>query len=260
MVHVEHGGLAAFEQHGLALVERLVEHQGGVGNVRLQAFAELEQLVGGLVHVDRATVVQLDEHLVLLMQAGLDLVMQMLRVEQVVHADAHAVDLVGVCRADATAGGADLVLAEEAFGHLVEHAVIRGDDVRAFAHQQSGAVHATAFKAVDLLEQHFRIDDDAVADDRGGVGADDAGRQQMQRIRFVADHHSMASVIAAVEAGHVVDLRADQIRCLAFALVSPLGTDQNNSRHVVAPPCVRDSALSLAPKALQRLLFTLYRV
>ena len=48
----------------------------------------------------------------------------------------------------------------------------------------------------------------------GGVGADDAGRQQVQCVRFVADDHSMASVIAAVETGDVVDLRADQIRCL----------------------------------------------
>ena len=146
------------------------------------------------------------------------------------------------------AGGADLMLAEEAFGHLVERAMVRRDHVRGFAHQQSGAVHATAFKTVDLLEQHFGIDDDAVADHGGHVRADDAGGQQVQRIRFVADHHGMARVVAAVETGDVVDLRADQISCLAFALVSPLGTDQNNSRHVVAPPCVRDSALSLALK------------
>ena len=186
--------------------------------------------------------------------------MQMFGVEQVVHADAHAINLVGICGADATAGGADLMLAEEAFGHLVQHAMVRSDDMRAFAHQQPGAVHATALQTIDFFEQHFRIHDHAIADDRGRGRADDAGRQQVQRIRFVADHHGMARVVAAVEAGDVVDLRADQICCLAFALVSPLGTDQNNSRHVVAPPCVRNSALSLAPKALQRLLFTLYRV
>ncbi len=110
------------------------------------------------------------------------------------------------------------------------------------AHQQSGAVHAAAFQAVNLLEQHFRINDDAVADNRGRVRADDAGRQQVQRIRFVADHHGVARIVAAVEAGNIVDLRADQIGSLALAFVSPLGTDQNNSRHVVAPPRVCDFA------------------
>ena len=123
-----------------------------------------------------------------------------------------------------------------------------------------GAIDAAGFQAVNLLEEHFRIHDHAVADHRGGVGADDTGRQQVQGIRLIADHHSMARVVAAVEAGDVIDLGADQIRSLAFTLVAPLSTDKNNSRHVVAPPCVRDSALSLAPKALQRLLFTLYRV
>ena len=66
VVHVKHGGLSAFEQYGLAFVKRLVENQAGVGHVRLEAFAELQQLLGGLVHVDRTTVVELDQHLVLL--------------------------------------------------------------------------------------------------------------------------------------------------------------------------------------------------
>ena len=66
VVHVKHGGLSAFEQYGLAFVKRLVENQAGVGHVRLEAFAELQQLLGGLVHVNRTTVVELDQHLVLL--------------------------------------------------------------------------------------------------------------------------------------------------------------------------------------------------
>ena len=40
----------------------------------------------------------------------------------------------------------------------------------------------------------------------------------MQRIRFVADHHGMARIVAAVEAGNIVDLRA--IRSVALPLPS----------------------------------------
>ena len=76
MIHVEHSGLAAFEQHGLAFVKCLIEHQRGVGHVRLQTFAELEQLIRGFVHINRTTIVQLHQHLVLLMQACLNLVVQ----------------------------------------------------------------------------------------------------------------------------------------------------------------------------------------
>ncbi len=238
VVHVKHGGLTAFEQHGLAFVERLVEHQRRVGDVRLQSLTELEQLVGGRVHIDRTTVVQLHQHLVLLVQARLDLVVQVVGIEQVMHADAHTVNLVGVCRSDATAGGADLVLAKEALGHLVEHAVVRRDDMRAFAHQQTGAIHATALQTVDLLEQHFRIDDDAVADDRRHIRADDAGWQQVQRIRFIADHHGVPRVVAAVETCDIVDLRTNKIGSLTLAFIAPLGANQHDSRHN-APPRLR---------------------
>ena len=149
------------------------------------------------------------------------------------HADADAIDLIRVGRADAAAGGADLVLAEEAFGHLVEGAVVGGNDVRGLAHQQVRAVDAAGFQAVDLLEEHLRIHDHAVADHRGEVRVDDAGGQQMQGVRLVADHHAMARVVAAVEARDV----------------APLSTDKNNSRHNT-PPHSHDSAGNRLPYTL----------
>ena len=256
MVHVKHGGLSAFEQYGLAFVKRLVENQAGVGHVRLEAFAELQQLLGGLVHVDRTTVVELDQHLVLLVQAGLHLVVQMVGVEQVMHADADTVDLVRVGWADATAGGADLVLAKEAFSHLVECAVVGRDDVCGLAHLEVGAIDAAGFQAVDLLEEHFRVHDHAVADHRGQVRVDDAGGQQVQGVRLIADHHAMARVVAAVEARDVIDLGADQIGSLAFTLVAPLSTNKNNSRHD-APPHSHDSAGNRLPYTLYPAKFRL---
>ena len=183
------------------------------------------------------------------MQAGLHLVVQVVGVEQVMHADADAIDLIRVGRADATAGGADLVLAEEAFGHLVEGAVVGGDDVRGLAHQQVGAVDAAGFQAVDLLEEHLRVHDHAVADHRGEVRVDDAGGQQVQGVRLVADHHAMARVVAAVEACDIIDLGTDQIGRLAFTLIAPLGTNKNNSRHD-APPHSHDSAGNRLPYTL----------
>ena len=235
VIHIEHGGLSAFKQYGLAFVKRLVENQAGVGHVRLEAFAELQQLLGGLVHVDRTTVVELDQHLVLLVQTGLHLVVQMVGVEQVMHADADTVDLVRVGWADATAGGADLVLAKEAFSHLVEGAMVGRDDVCGLAHLEVGAIDAAGFQAVNLLEEHFRVHDHAVADHRGQVRVDNTGGQQVQGVRLIADHHAMARVVAAVEARDVIDLGADQIGSLAFTLVAPLSTNKNNSRHNTPP-------------------------
>ena len=73
-------------------------------------------------------------------------------------------------------------------------------DVCGLAHLEVGAIDAAGFQAVDLLEEHFRVHDHAVADHRGEVRVDDAGGQQMQGVRLVADHHAMARVVAAVEA------------------------------------------------------------
>ncbi len=156
----------------------------------------------------------------------------MLLVEQVVHTDAHAVDLVGVGRADATAGGADLLLASEAFGDFVDRAVVRRNDVRGFAHEQARAIDAAAFEPIDLLEQHFGVHHNAIADDRRGARADDAGRLQVQRIRFVAHDHGVSCIVAAVEPGNVIHLGADQISGFAFAFVAPLGAQVQRIRFV----------------------------
>ena len=178
----------------------------------------------------------------------------MLLVEQVVHADAHAVDLVGVGRADAAAGRADLLLAGEPFGDLVDRAVVRRDDVRGFAHEQARAIDATAFEPVDLLKQHFGVHHNAVADDRRGPRADDAGRQQVQRIRFVAHDHGVSCIVAAVEPGNVIHLGADQISGFAFAFVAPLGADQYDSRHVCSSgsPYSRRGKVTPRPARLAR--------
>ena len=43
----------------------------------------------------------------------------------------------------------------------------------------------------------------------------------MQRIRFVADHHGMARIVAAVEAGNIVDLIAVSLPAPYLEYVSP---------------------------------------
>ena len=101
VVDVEQGRLAGLEEHGLALVEGLLEHQGGVGDHGTQPLGIPEQLVHHLVDLDGTPVVDLGEDLVLERQRRLDLLAQDLLVEEVLDADAVARHLVGVGRADA---------------------------------------------------------------------------------------------------------------------------------------------------------------
>ena len=231
MVDIQHRRLAALEQHGLAGVERLVEQQAGVGDHRAQALGVAEQVVDDLVDRDRAAVVDLHQQVVLLVQRTLDLLAQDVLVEQVLDADADAVDLVGVRRADAATGRADLALAEKALGDLVERAVVLRDDVGVRAHEQLRDVDAALDERVELVEQHLDVDDDAVGDDRDDAVGQNAGRQQVQRVLLVADDDRVAGVVAAVELDDVVDAAAEQVGGLALALVAPLGADDHDCWH-----------------------------
>ena len=211
------------------------ELERGVAHHRLQPFGVLEQLAHDLVDLDGPTVVDLDQHLVLEVERGLHLLAQDALVVEVLYPDADAVHLVGVGGADAAARGADAALAEKPLGHLVEGAVVAGDDVGVRADDQLAGVDTAGFEAVDLLEQHPEVDDDPVADDRRAVRAQDAGRQQVQRVLLalavLLDDDGVAGVVATVELHDVVDTAAEQVGGLALALVAPLRSDEHDCRH-----------------------------
>ena len=194
-----------------------------------------EQLLDGLVDRGGAAVVDLGEDLALELECPFDLLGQDLLVEEVLDPDADPVHLVGVRRADAAAGGADLAAAEEPLGDLVEGAVVVGDDVRVGADLEPAGVGAALLEPVDLVEEHLEVDDDAVADDRRAARREDAARQQVERIFLVADHHRVAGVVAAVELDDVVHSAAQVVGRLALALVAPLGADDHDRWHLLAP-------------------------
>ena len=231
MVDVEHRGLTALEQHGLAALEGAVEHEAGVDDHGPQPVGVPEQLVDDLVDRNGAAVVDLDEQVILDVEGALDLLAQDVLVEQVLHADAEAVDLVGVGGADPAARGADLPLAEKALGHLVHRAVVRGDDVGVGADEQLRDVDAARTQSVEFTEQHLDVDDDAVGDDGGHPLGQNAARQQVQRVFLIADNDGVAGVITTVELDDVVDAAGEQIGGLTFSFIAPLGADDNDGRH-----------------------------
>ena len=227
--------LRALEQHRLAVVERLAEHEADVGDIRAQPVAVAEVLVGDLLRVNAAAVVDLREQLVLVPKRQLKLLGENAGVEQVLDPDAHARDLVAVGRPDAAARGADLRVAEEPLADLVEGAVVRHDQVRAGADQETLAADAACLERVDLLEEHLRVDDDAVADDRDDRRRQHSGRQHVQRVLLLADDDRVPGVIAALVPDDVLDAVPEQVGRLALTLVAPLGTDQHDRRHLLQP-------------------------
>ena len=235
MIHVEHGGLGPLEQDDLARIQRPAQGQGRVGHVGAEPVGVL--LVAGrdCLGLDPAPVVDLGQYLVLLAQHQIELLPQDARVEQVLDADPGPGDLVAVGRADAAAGRADPRAAQVPFGHLVQRPVVRRDQVRVGRDQELGAVHAAGGEAVDLVQQHLRVDHHAVADHRDDVGRQHPGRQQVQGVALVADDHRVAGVVPALVSDHVVDAVPEQVGGLALALIAPLSPDYHDRGHAVFP-------------------------
>src|SRR5699024_1704386 len=163
-----------------------------------------------------------------------DLLAQDGLVQQVLGADADAADLVLVGRANATTGGADGALAEEALGDAVDRHVVRGDELSVGGDTQVGGVRTAGFQAADLLEQGLQVHHAAIANDGGGVVGEDAGRQKLQLILFPSHDDGVAGVVTAVGLHAVIDLATQDVRRLTLALIAPLGTDNDDCCHLTS--------------------------
>ena len=203
MVDVEQSALRAFQEHGLAGLQGTVEQQAGVGDAVRETFRLSQQRLGDLIRVERFSVVDLDQDLVLELQRRGDLGGQQFGVAHIGHPDADPRDLVLVTRTDAAAGRADLLAAQIALGDFVDGHVIRHQQVRVRGDQQPGGVHPAVIEAAQFGQQHSRVDDDSVADDVGDTRRQDARRDEVQReVVPVGQHHGVPGVVSALVAHH----------------------------------------------------------
>lgn len=235
MVDVQQSALTALEEDDLARVDGVVQDQRRVGDVRLDLLRVLEHLLDDLPGLDRAPVEDLGQELVLLLQRRFDLLLQDGLVVEVLDADAHPVDLVGVGRADTAPGGADLALPEEAFRHLVDGDVVRSDQMGVAADQELGRVNASLVQALHLGEQDRRVDDDTVTDDRGTPRRQDSGGEEMQCVLLVAHDDRVAGIVAALVTHHIINGSTEEVGGLPLALVTPLSTEQHKCGHRRTP-------------------------
>ena len=231
MVDVQQRALRAFEQDVLALAQRVVEQLGGLCHVRLQDASVRQVLFADLFDRVGVQAVNLLQDRILLGQRRLHLQTEDLFVHEILDADTATGCFVLVARTDAALRGADLVVAQALFVRTVQILVVRHDDVGVAGNLQALAGDAFGLQHGHFLHEHARVDDHAVADDRHGGVVHDAGRHEMQRELFVAMDDGVPSVVASLIAHDVVVIARDEVRDLTFALVAPLGADQNGGWH-----------------------------
>ena len=91
-------------------------------------------------------------------------------------------------------------------------------------------------EAVQLLDQHLRVEHDAGAQHAQGARPENAARHQPQLVGLVAEHERVAGVVASLVAGDDVGPLGEQVDDLALALVAPLGADDHRAGHGYAAP------------------------
>ena len=238
VIDVEKGALRALEKNVRVAAHRFVEIDDGVGHERLQHIARFA--VGGVDFFERERPgAKRLEDFVVLPDLERKLFRKPIRVYQVDHPQAGARGLVAVGRADPAFGGADFIFALEDFALLIEFAMIRQDQVGGLAEKQITVhLHLHGAQHLDLGAEADRIDDDAVADDAGLAGAQDAGRDQMEHVFLFPDEDRVAGVVAALGADDDVRVLGQHVDDFALAFVAPLGADENSIGHSVVrrPP------------------------
>ena len=231
VVEVEQGRLGALEQDLLTGVERLPAEAGGVGDVRLEPVPHPQVLLGHRMEVEPRVARPRAQHLLLRLERGGDLLAQDLRVEHVLDADPEPRRLVGVAGADAALRRPDLELAELRLAGGVEEHVVGHDQVRVRGDPQRADVDPAAAEPVELLDQHVRVDDDAVADRAGEPRMEDPRRDQVELELLAVADDRVAGVVAALKADHERCPLGEQVDDLALSLVAPLGPDDHCARH-----------------------------
>ncbi len=254
MVHIEQGALRTLQQDGLTALERQIQFQPGIGDPVLEAVRLTEHLIHHLPRIQCTTVVDLHQDLVLELQRRLDLLGQDLLVEHIGDAHPDPGDLVLIARTDAAPGGAYLLIAEEAFGDLIDGHVVRHDQVRVGREQQSRSVDATLLQPGQLGQQDAGIDHDTIADDVRHARGEDAGGNQMQcELVAIGQDNRVTGVITALVPDHPLQPATEQVGCFALTLVAPLGADQDDCRHGrVSYGSTRNSHLLQLPAVSRR--------
>ncbi len=225
MVDVEERTLGAFGEHVLALGERAVEFNLGVGEVELahvvhtfEPFLFLfSDVVVGEVEVAEYLLVTGFQRLVLLFET----------IEDVAYAKTHAGSLVAISRTDALTRGAHFVLALGSFVSAVEHAVGRKDEVSALADVKTlGELVASGFELMSLSHEEVGSNDATITYDVHLTLVEYARGNGTQHEFLTVEDNGVAGVGATGETCYHVVTGGEIVHHLALAFIAENDAEQ----------------------------------
>ncbi len=110
----------------------------------------------------------------------------------------------------------------------------RQNDMRARADEQAAFKirHPFLPQRVHFLQQGFRVNHDAVADNALPPFVQNAGRNQVQHKCFFADFNRMPGVVSPLIAGDNIEFFRQHVHDFPFAFISPLHSKNHQICHV----------------------------
>ena len=235
MVDVEKRGLCTFEEYVLPSVDRLMNHERGIGDVWERSLGKGVQEHADLVSQRFRFLIRESELRRFVADDVVELLTEELGMPQIADAQTSARDLVRVGRSDSAARRPDPSRAELLLLGLLLEPMVRKDELRAVADEE---VLADRYAEIPQ-HRHFAhegvgVNDATVADDRGHAFVKNAGRNDVKDELLVADDDGVARVVASAVADHHVDTPSEEVNVLPFPLVAPLGADDHQARHIVS--------------------------
>ena len=140
MIEVKESALSAFEENIFAGLDGFMEVNNRVGNVGSELSSRREICLFYFQEIDWLLTKGFED-LVALLNLCLKFLRKSLRVHEITHSQASPLHLVTVARTDPSLSRADLLVALGALAALIEYAVIRKDNVRAIADEESSGNH-----------------------------------------------------------------------------------------------------------------------
>ena len=165
MVDIQQGALGALEHDVFAALAGTVQHSSHIGDHAAHVFAQLQGFIQGFLEIHRLGIVVAAQNEVVVIHHFAQLGGKQLTLVHITQAQAPASHLVFIGRADATAGGADFLVASGCFAGLIQCHVHRQDQRAGRRQTQALAYrHTLIFQATDFLEQSLQGKHHAVTD------------------------------------------------------------------------------------------------
>ncbi len=224
VVEIKECALCAFEKDAVATADGFLEDGFGVGDERFEPlgiaaifFVEVFKFNGLTTEKGDQAIFEFED---LEEPFAEDF-----RVDEFAHADADALDFVGVHWANATRRRADFIVASGGFFELVNETMVRENDVGGGRDFEGTEVGLQFAGAIDFFKKSFGADRHSSGEDREGVGVENSGGEEVEFECFSASDDGVPGVVAAAVADDIAGLVPKDVDDFAFGFIAPLRSD-----------------------------------